>query len=110
MEKVQLTNIEQLDQIVSESFDQTVAVFKHSTRCGISKFVLKDFESALPELSSSEFKFKYYHLDLILYRTISDAIAERFSIQHESPQLIVFKSGEVVHHSSHSEIQASSIL
>lgn len=107
MEKVQLTNIDQLDQIVSESFDQAVAVFKHSTRCGISKFVLKDFESVLPGLSSSE--FKYYFLDLITYRTISNAISERFSIQHESPQLLVFKNGEVVHHSSHSEINAGAI-
>ena len=36
-----LTSIEQLDAIVTDSKTRPVAIFKHSTRCGISRMVPK---------------------------------------------------------------------
>jgi bacillithiol system protein YtxJ len=47
-----------------------------------------------------------YYLDLLEYRPISSAIAEQFSVTHQSPQLILMKNGQVVHHASHSDIDA----
>jgi len=108
MVKIELNQSEQIDQLITESHLQPVAIFKHSTKCGISRFVLKDFESEIRIMDSSA--FKYYYLDLIRYRSISDELAERFSIRHESPQLLVIKEGKIIHHSSHSEIRAGSIL
>ena len=47
-----------------------------------------------------------YYLDLLEYRPISSAIATQFSVTHQSPQLILMKNGQVVHHASHSDIDA----
>lgn len=98
-----LNNREQLDKIVEESEDKPVAIFKHSTRCGISRAALKMFERNY-EL---EDQVKLYFLDLLENRGISNEISERFKVQHESPQLIVVKNGEVVHHDSHHSIEAA---
>jgi bacillithiol system protein YtxJ len=45
-----------------------------------------------------------YYLDLIAHRDISNAIAKRFEVHHESPQLLVVKNGAVVKHESHGGI------
>lgn len=96
---------EQLDDIVKESHERPMFIFKHSTRCGISRMVLSRFES---ELEATD-DYGMYYLDLLSYRSLSDEIAARFQIWHESPQLIVLKNGEVVHHSSHHSIKASTL-
>lgn len=51
----------------------------------------------------------FYYLDLLSYRPISSAVAERFQVHHESPQIIVFKNGEVVYDESHMAIQMQEI-
>ncbi len=45
--------------------------------------------------------YHFYFLDLLKYRSISNLIARKFDIPHQSPQLILIKDGEVVDHSSH---------
>ena len=102
-----LNSMEQLDEIEKISEDKTVAILKHSTRCGVSKMVLRMFESDY-DLEESE-PVKLYFLDLINHRDISNEIAERFRVRHESPQLIVLKNREVVHHSSHQGISANKL-
>ena len=98
-----LTTEAQLDVLVKESHERPVFIFKHSTRCGISSMVLSRFES---ELDASN-DYGMYYLDLLAYRPISDKVAERFQVWHQSPQLIVLRNGQLVHHSSHNSISAS---
>lgn len=97
-----LTTEAQIDAIVKESHERPVFIFKHSTRCGISSMTLRRFES---ELEATD-DYGMYYLDLLAYRPISDKIAERFQVWHQSPQLIVLRNGELVHHSSHNSIGA----
>ena len=97
---IPLTSIEQLDKIVANSTNKTQAIFKHSTRCGISSMVIKQFEI----LHKEEVTVDFYYLDLLQFRAISNEIATRFGITHQSPQLIVLKNKKVVAHSSHHEI------
>ncbi len=104
---IDLKSMEQLDEIEKASEENTVAILKHSTRCGISRMVLKMFESDY-DLDENE-PIKLYFLDLISYREISNEIANRFKVHHESPQLIVLKNREVVHHSSHQAISADKL-
>lgn len=98
---INLTKIEQLDAIVERSKTKTQFIFKHSTRCGISRMVISQFKKNY-KLSKGEADL--YYLDLLNYRTISGTIAEKFQVMHESPQLLVIKNGAVVAHESHSGI------
>ncbi|WP_339658174.1 bacillithiol system redox-active protein YtxJ [Flavobacterium frigidarium] len=97
-----LNHIDQLNEIIAESKDKPVAIFKHSTRCSISRMALKQFEN---EFDFPE-KVTPYFLDLIAFREISNDIASRFGVQHQSPQLILIKNGKAVYNTSHSDIDA----
>ena len=101
-----LGEMAQLDEITEESKTKPIAIFKHSTRCGISRGVLKIFER---NYSLKEEQIKLYFLDLLAHRDISNEIAARFNVHHESPQIIVVKDGKVVFHDSHHSIEASDL-
>lgn len=102
---IALTSLEQLDQIETESKDKQILIFKHSTRCSISKMALKQFEREF-DLDS---KVKAYFLDLIAYRDVSNEIASRFDVIHQSPQLLLIKDGKCIYHVSHSDIDAEAL-
>ncbi|PZR19891.1 MAG: bacillithiol system redox-active protein YtxJ [Flavobacterium psychrophilum] len=101
-----LTELKQLDEIVAESAAVPVVIFKHSTRCGISRMVLKNFEE---HYTIDAEKAKPYFLDLLQHREISNEIATRFGVEHQSPQLILIKEGKAVYTTSHSEIDAEEL-
>ncbi len=101
-----LTQLKQLDDIVEESAEAPVLIFKHSTRCSISRMALKSFER---EYAIEEGKAKPYFLDLLEHRDVSNEIASRFDVQHQSPQLILIKNGKAVYNSSHSDIDAATV-
>lgn len=104
---IDLNSMEQLDKIENASEGKTVAILKHSTRCGVSRMVLRMFETDY-DLDENE-PVELYFLDLINNREISNEIAVRFGVKHESPQLIVLKNGKVLHHSSHQGISANKL-
>ncbi|RTY88890.1 bacillithiol system redox-active protein YtxJ [Flavobacterium sp. RSP15] len=101
----ELTDLVQLDEIIAISNEKPVAIFKHSARCSISRMALKQFEN---EFNSSD-KVTPYFLDLITHRDISNEIANRFGVTHQSPQLILIKDGKAIYNVSHSDIDAESL-
>jgi bacillithiol system protein YtxJ len=100
-----LTDLEQLDEIITLSKDKPVAIFKHSTRCSVSRIALKQFES---EFDFPD-KVSAYFLDLIAYRDVSNEIMNRFGVQHQSPQLILIKDGKAIYSATHSDIDATAL-
>lgn len=101
-----LESIKELDEIEKISFQKPIAIFKHSTRCSVSRMVLKQFEN---EYSIETSIMELYFLDLLVHGDISNEIATRFDIQHESPQIIVIKDGKVVFNASHENIAAADL-
>jgi bacillithiol system protein YtxJ len=100
-----LTDLGQLNEIITLSNDKPVAIFKHSTRCSVSRMALRQFEN---EFDLSD-KVTPYFLDLIAYRDVSNEIANRFGVIHQSPQLILIKEGKAVYNASHSDIDAGEL-
>lgn len=101
-----LTDSAQLDQIIEESKERPVMIYKHSTRCGISSMALDRLERSWDE--SGE-QIKAYYLDLLSYRQLSDQVAEIFRVYHQSPQVILVKDGKVVYDDSHMSISFSAL-
>ena len=101
----QLTDLGLLNEIVELSNEKPVLIFKHSIRCSISRYSLKQFENDF-EL---EDRIIPYYLDLLNHRDISNAIAERFGVFHQSPQIIVIKDGKAIFDTSHESIDARKI-
>ena len=106
-----LTDINQLADIKkctleSSSPDFAVLIFKHSTRCSISSMALNRLESKWVDNES----IPAYYLDLLNYRPISSEIADLFSVEHASPQVLLIKNGSCIYHASHTNISAADIL
>jgi bacillithiol system protein YtxJ len=101
-----LESIDQLEEIIEISKQKSIVIFKHSTRCFISKSALRSFEA---EYNISSHKMDAYYLDLLNYRDISNEIATRFNVVHQSPQILVIKNGVCVYHASHENIQANDL-
>ena len=106
-----LTDTSQLQDIIHLSKEQsanglTVLIFKHSTRCSISSMALNRLESKWIDNE----KIPTYYLDLLNHRDISNEIADVFSIEHASPQVLLIKNGVCVYNASHTDISAADIL
>ena len=102
MNWLKLESIEQLQTIKDNSSENLILIFKHSTRCSISRSVLDRLERNWQHGEMND--VKPFYLDLIKYRDVSDKIAEDFSVEHESPQVLVIKNGQSVYDRSHIEI------
>ncbi len=59
-----------------------------------------DFSGAVPEA---------YFLDLIAHRAVSNAVAEQFSVHHESPQVILIWKGACILDASHLDISVQEL-
>ena len=100
---IPLNTIAQLNYIAEKSKTKTQFIFKHSTRCGISRMVMNQFVS---NYVINEKDADLYFLDLLNYRDVSNEVGHKFQIMHESPQMLVIKNGAVVGHASHGAINA----
>jgi bacillithiol system protein YtxJ len=81
--------------------------FKHSTRCNISAMALNRLENS-GVLSADHLDL--YFIDLIAHRDVSNELAVKSGVAHQSPQAIVVKNAEVVYHASHGGIDAKEII
>jgi bacillithiol system protein YtxJ len=96
---------EDLDQIFSKA-GRISAIFKHSSACGTSAFVLRSLEKNLSEFSEN---VDFYIIEVRSQRNLSNYIAEKTGVRHESPQLILLKDGEMLWNASHSAIYPENV-
>ena len=97
---IELNSIEKLEELFEESNEKPVVLFKHSVTCPISFGVY----SEVSEVESD--------VNLVVVqkaRDISNEIARKTGIRHESPQAIVLKNGKPIYHASHYDITAEDI-
>ena len=98
---IPLNDIQQLNHIEEKSQTKTQVIFKHSTRCGISRMVINQFVDGY---NLTEKDLDLYFLDLLSFRDVSSEVGYKFQVVHQSPQLLVIKNGVVVAHDSHGAI------
>jgi bacillithiol system protein YtxJ len=105
MHWLNLTEVNQLEAISNLSFQKPQILFKHSTRCSISTMAEgRLYRSAVTKEAD------FYYLDLLKHRDVSNAIADKYKIHHESPQILVISQGECILEQTHSGINMEEIL
>jgi len=100
-----LLSISQIESIAENA--EISIIFKHSNRCGISSTALYRIESFKEKYSSLPYVF--YFLDLVKHREISNDIAKRFEVEHQSPQILVIENGICIYNVSHLNIKPSEL-
>jgi bacillithiol system protein YtxJ len=94
-----LSDPAQLDALDAASHEGPVLIFKHSTRCNISSASLHRLESRWT--AEDDARHATYHLDLLRHRSLSNAVADRYGVEHASPQVLVIHKGRCIHSSTH---------
>lgn len=98
-----LESVADLEAAIEASNNQAVALFKHSTRCPVSSMAKRLVES------DWDLSIDAYFLDLIKHRDVSNAIAERLGVHHQSPQMIMVKDGKAIYDASHESIKVAAM-
>ncbi len=101
-----IRSADQLTELDRLSKDKLMVIFKHSTSCPISKMAFKRFQK---EADFDTEQVDLFYVGVIDDREVSNAIASHYGVMHQSPQLIIIKEGDVIHHASHSAIVPSSV-
>lgn len=104
----ELNSIEELNKINEESKNAPVVIFKHSTRCSTSAVAHDRLGRKWNAAQHPDVKI--YYLDLIQYREVSNEIASRYGIEHQSPQVLVIENGVCVYNASHLSISYDTLL
>ena len=102
---VDLLQDHDLEQLLLRSKTDPVIIFKHSTQCPISTQAYEEFI----DFAEGTRNLTCGAVLVIENRRLSNAIAERFGIRHESPQALLIKDGRVVWHASHWSISSDSL-
>lgn len=98
---IPMADISELDALETASYSRPQLIFKHSRRCALSSMMLRRFEQAWKPAAAS---MDFYQLDVIGNRSLSDAVASRLGIRHESPQALLLIGGKVIAAASHGGI------
>ncbi len=99
-----LTEESQIAEIIALSNSIPIYIFKHSTTCGISAQAKENLEISF---KNTDKPFLLYYLDLLKYRSISNEVASKLNVHHQSPQLILVHNGEVAFTTSHHKIKTN---
>ncbi len=97
---IRLDELEKLDALFRESHSRPVVLFKHSETCPISRNIFEEMAAVDHEI---------WLIIVQNSRFVSDAIADKTDVKHESPQTIIIRNGKAVYHSSHYDITANDI-
>ncbi|MEJ8803679.1 bacillithiol system redox-active protein YtxJ [Pontibacter sp. H249] len=102
-----LTSTEQLDEVLQESKDTPIVIFKHSTACSISSTAKSRLERQWQGAGLDH--VKPYYLDLLSYRPVSNEVADVLNVTHQSPQLLLVQDGMCTYDVSHLSISVDAL-
>lgn len=95
-----IKSLQDLDILFAHSFTEPIILLKHSNSCGTSAYVFEIMSEVPGDI----------HLVTVQERReISNAIADRTGIRHQTPQAFVIVNGEVAYSASHYNISPEAI-
>ncbi len=102
MKKVELRTGKDLETVTEASFDKPVVLFKHSTRCPVSAMALSGLLQHPRELI-------FFLINVIDNRDLSNWVAAKFGVLHQSPQILIIHKGACAYHTSHMNIDPAAL-
>jgi len=101
-----LDSVDALERVIVASEERLVLLFKHSVTCGTSA---QAHDELLEHLGTGQHDAQYAIVTVQTHRDISDAVATRLNVRHETPQALLIQDGRVVWEASHFRVTADTI-
>ena len=99
-------HIEDLDRLLAQTSDRPLLLFKHSLTCGTSAEALDEL---LDHIHHDKLDANYAIVTVQSHREISNAVAARLGIRHETPQALLIRDGRVIWSASHFRVTAAAV-
>jgi len=102
-----LSTLADLDTALARASREPILLFKHSETCGMS---LQAYEEVSAALNDAAWATPIYLVSVQAARPVSNAIAQRLGLPHQSPQVLLVDGGDRVRwHTSHLAITADAL-
>ena len=101
-----LRSIADLDRVLAQSAGQPLLIFKNSYTCGTSAEALDEL---IEHLGEARDDVRYAMVTVQTDRDVSNAIAQRLGVRHETPQAILVLNGRVEWSASHFRVSATEL-
>ena len=103
----EITCSQELGQILDESCQRQIILFKHSTTCPTSSRAWLEVQNFLKE-SSDEVLVGM--IKVIESRPVSSQATEELGLKHQSPQVLLVRERQVLWHASHQEVTQAKLM
>jgi bacillithiol system protein YtxJ len=106
-----LNHVDELDRLLSESDTRPLLLFKHSFTCGISAEALDELIDHLNAdvVAAGMTDPRYAIVTVQTHRDVSNAVAARLGVRHETPQALLIRNRRVVWAASHFRVTAEAM-
>lgn len=104
MEWNSLKTVDQFENILKKSLETPQLIYKHSISCGISSMIKYRLEKNSPPPD-----IDFHFLDILRFRSLSNLIASKLDVHHESPQVLLIRNAKCVYDESHMGINMKEI-
>ena len=101
-----LERLEELDRLLAASEARPLLLFKHSYSCGISAEALDEL---VAHLNGTPGDAEYAIVTVQTHREVSNEVARKLGVRHETPQALLIRDGRVVWSASHFRVTANAV-
>jgi thioredoxin 1 len=99
-----LATLDALDDALARAHDAPVVFFKHSATCPVSARAHDRMTAFAADADAP-----VYRIVVQTARPVSNALAERTGVRHESPQVLVVQGGAAVFDAAHGRVTAEAV-
>jgi bacillithiol system protein YtxJ len=98
--------LDELDRVLAASSDRPLLLFKYSATCGTSAEALDEL---VAHLNESKADATYAMVTVQTHRDVSNEVARRLGVRHETPQALLIRDGRVIWSASHFRVTAAAL-
>jgi len=101
-----LERLEDLHALLAQTADRPLLIYKHSLTCGSSAWAFDELRGHLHAVPAGA---DYAMVAVQTHRDLSDEVARRLGVRHETPQVILVRDGRAVWSASHFRVTAAAV-
>ena len=105
---VSLSTLDDLNRVLTLSEERPVFIYKHSSVCPISSRTYRTYHQYADAAEPETGPF-FAEVFVIEHRDVSNAVAQRLNVMHQSPQLLLLSEGKTAWVTSHFNITKESM-
>jgi len=102
----EITCSQEFKEILEESCQHKIILFKHSTTCPISERAWQEVRAFIQESSD---EVQVVMIKVIESRPVSNHAADELGVKHQSPQALLISDRKVLWHASHQSVTLDNI-